>query len=62
MLWTWINKYQNEGEDGLIPKNKTGNHFASLHASKSLSELELLKLILLKQEINWLDLFGRPCS
>ena len=51
MLWTWIKKYQDEGEQGLINKKKTGNPFAALHSSKSISETERLKLLVAKQEI-----------
>lgn len=51
MLYNWITKYLNEGEDGLENKKKTGNHYAALHTSKSLSELERLRLLVEKQEI-----------
>lgn len=51
MLWNWIKKYQDEGEQGLINKKKTGNPFAALHTSKSLSETERLKMLVAKQEI-----------
>lgn len=51
MLWTWIHKYQENGADGLVNKKKTGNHFAALHTSKSLTEEERLKLIIAKQQI-----------
>lgn len=51
MIWTWIKKYCVEGESGLENKKKTGNHFAAIHTSKSLSEVERLRLIVAKQEI-----------
>lgn len=51
MLSNWITKYQNEGPDGLINKKKTGNPFSALHTSNSLTEVERLKLIIAKQEI-----------
>ena len=51
MLWNWIRKYQDGGPDALENKRKTGNVFAALHTSKSLSEVERLRLTVLKQEI-----------
>lgn len=51
MIYTWITKYLNEGEDGLENKKKTGNHYSALHTSKSLSEVERLSLLVAKQEI-----------
>lgn len=51
MLYTWITKFLNEGEDGLEKIKKVGNSFAALHTSKSLSEIERLRLIVEKQEI-----------
>lgn len=51
MLYTWITKFLNEGEDGLEKMKKVGNSFAALHTSKSLSEIERLRLIVEKQEI-----------
>lgn len=47
----WVRKYLNEGLDGLKNKKKTGNHFAALYTSKSLTEEERLRLIIAKQEI-----------
>lgn len=47
----WVSKYVNEGEAGLINKRKTGNKFSALHSSNSLSEVERLRLIIAKQEI-----------
>ena len=40
-----------EGEKGLENKKKTGNVFSALHTSKSLSEVERLRLLVAKQEI-----------
>lgn len=51
MLSNWIKKYQTEGEKGLENKKKTGNVFSALHTSKSLSEVERLRLLVAKQEI-----------
>jgi len=45
----WVKKYLEEGEDGLEPHN--GNPYAALHTSKSLSEVERLRLIVAKQEV-----------
>jgi len=39
----WTKQYQEEGELGLRPR-KRGNPYAALHTSKSLSEVERLKL------------------
>ncbi|WP_238885009.1 transposase [Clostridium sp. YIM B02551] len=51
LLYTWIKKYLDYGEEGLENKRKTGNHFAALTNSKSLTEVEMLRLIIAKQEI-----------
>jgi len=45
----WVKKYLNEGEEALVPRK--GNPYAALHSSKSLSEVERLRLIVAKQEI-----------
>jgi transposase len=50
LIGNWVSKYMNEGEAGLMNK-KTGNRFSALHTSKSLSEVERLRLIVAKQEI-----------
>lgn len=50
-LWTWISKYQENGEEGLENKKKTGNKFSALHTSKKISEVERLKLELMKKDI-----------
>jgi transposase-like protein len=47
----WIRRFLEEGEAGLENKRKTGNQYSALHASKALSELERLRLLVLKQEI-----------
>jgi len=49
MLKRWIDAYEDFGEDGL--ELKSGNRFSALHTSKSLSEEERLKLIIMQQEI-----------
>lgn len=51
MLYTWITKFINKGEDGLENMNREGNPFAALHTSKSLSEVERLRLVVEKQTI-----------
>ena len=44
-----IKKYLEEGEDALEPHN--GNPYAALHSSKSLSEVERLRLMVAKLEV-----------
>ena len=51
MICRWVKKYIAEGETSFIPKGHPGNPFAALHTSKSLSELERLRLIVAKLEI-----------
>jgi len=51
MIASWVKKYTAEGEDGLRPKPRKGNPYSALHTSKSLTELEELRLRVLKQEI-----------
>lgn len=51
LISTWIKNYLTDGEDGLQNRRKTGNPFTALTTSKSLSELDRLKLIIAKQEI-----------
>jgi len=51
MIRRWIRTYLELGENGLENKKKTGNIFAAIYSSKSLSEEERLKLIVMKQEI-----------
>ena len=49
MVSAWVKKYFEEGEDALEPHN--GNPYAALHTSKSLGEVERLRLIVAKQEV-----------
>ena len=51
MLHKWITQYLDGGEDSLETKRKTGNKYAALWTSKSLTEEERLRLIIQKQEI-----------
>ena len=49
LVSTWIKKYLNGGEEALV--SRSGNPYAALHTSKSLSEVERLRLIVAKQEV-----------
>ena len=51
MICRWVKEYIAEGEAAFIPKGHPGNHFAALHVSKNLSELERLQLMVAKLEI-----------
>ena len=51
LISAWIQRYAIEGEDGLRPKPRRGNPYAALHTSKSLTELEELRLRVVKQDI-----------
>ena len=51
MIYQWINKYRDGGPEALIPSKRTGNPFAALYNSKSMSEVDRLKLLVAKQEI-----------
>ena len=51
MICRWVKEYIAEGEAAFIPKGHPGNPFAALHTSKNLSELERLRLIVAKLEI-----------
>ncbi len=49
LIATWVRRYLEEGEESLEPHN--GNPYAALHTSKSLSEVERLRLVVAKQEV-----------
>ena len=49
LVSAWVKKYLEEGEDALEPHN--GNPYAALHTSKSLSEVERLRLMVAKLEV-----------
>ena len=51
MICRWVKEYLSGGEAGLEPKKRPGNRFAALHRSKNLSELERLRLLVARQEI-----------
>lgn len=48
MIYQWINKYRDGGPEALIPSKRTGNPFAALYNSKSMSEVDRLKLLVAK--------------
>ena len=47
----WTKEYIAGGEAGLQPTERSGNKYAALHRSKNLSELERLRLLVAKQEV-----------
>ena len=47
----WTKEYLSEGAAAFEPKKRPGNRFAALHRSKNLSEVERLRLLVAKQEI-----------
>lgn len=51
MICRWVKKYTIEGEDSFAPKKRPGNPFSALHTSKNLSEIERLRLMVAKLEI-----------
>ena len=48
LVSAWVKRYLEDGEEALEPKN--GNPYAALHTSKSLSEVDRLRLIIAKQD------------
>ena len=51
MICKWVKKYIAEGESTFVHKGHPGNPFAALHTSKNLSEVERLRLMVAKLEI-----------
>ena len=51
MICRWVKEYLAEGEQSFIPKGHPGNPFAALQTSKKLSELDRLRLMVAKLEI-----------
>ena len=51
MICKWVKRYIAEGESSFVPKKRPGNHFSALHTSKKLSEVERLRLVVAKLEI-----------
>ena len=49
LVSAWVKRYLEDGEEALEAKN--GNPYAALHTSKSLSEVDRLRLIIAKQEV-----------
>ena len=49
LISSWVKRYLQEGEEALEPHN--GNPYAALHRSKNLSEIERLRLLVAKQEV-----------
>ena len=49
LVSSWVKRYLEDGEDALEPRN--GNPYAALHRSKNLSEVERLRLLVAKQEV-----------
>ena len=45
----WVKRYLQDGEEALEARN--GNPYAALHRSKNLSEVERLRLLVAKQEV-----------
>ena len=49
LVSAWVKRYLEDGEEALEPRH--GNAYAALYTSKSLSEVERLRLIVAKQEV-----------
>ena len=49
LVSSWVKRYLQDGEDALEPHN--GNPYAALHRRKSLSEVDRLRLLVAKQEV-----------
>lgn len=49
LISAWLKRYREDGEEGLIARN--GNPYAALHTSKDLSEVDRLRLLVAKQEV-----------
>lgn len=49
LVSTWVKRYLEEGEEALEPHN--GNPYAALRRSKNLTEVERLRLLVAKQEV-----------
>ena len=51
MICRWTKEFLESGEAAFEPKPCPGNKFAALHRSKNLSEVERLRLLVAKQEV-----------
>ncbi len=49
LISKWVKQYLEDGEEALTPRK--GNPYAALHTSKNLSEIERLRLVVAKQEV-----------
>ena len=49
LVASWVKRYLQDGEEALEPRN--GNPYAALHCSKNLAEVERLRLLVAKQEV-----------
>ena len=49
LISSWVKRDLQDGEEALEPHN--GNPYAALHRSKNLSEIERLRLLVAKQEV-----------
>jgi transposase-like protein len=49
LVTSWVKRYLEDGEDALEPRN--GNPYAALNRSKNLSEVERLRLLVARQEV-----------
>ena len=49
LVSSWVKRYLEDGEEALEPRN--GNPYAALHRSKNLTEVERLRLLVAKQEV-----------
>lgn len=50
-ITNWVRVYMEHGEKGLEPKPHSGNPYAPLYTNKNLSEVERLRLLVAKQEV-----------
>ena len=50
-ITNWVRVYMEHGEEGLEPKPHSGNPYAPLYTNKNLSEVERLRLLVAKQEV-----------
>lgn len=51
MISNWVKRYIEEGEEGLENKKSQGNPYTALYTSKNLSEVERLRLEIMKKDI-----------
>ena len=51
MICRWVKKYIAEGDKSFCHKGHPGNPFAALHTSKEMTELDRLRLMVAKLEI-----------